>query len=199
MCMMYYDHAMVAATVTVGMGAQRRYGWAIVVMAALAGLAPDWDALTQYKSLHDYQIGHRVWGHNLFAATFVGACVGAVGYLIHQSNGGEVSQEQARAARRGYAFWIGLGILIAWSHPLFDLLYCGVDRDADWPVGLLWPVVSRRVAVPWIPWSDWGATGILLAGLLLVALVRRQRQLAACVSLLLLGLYVALRGSLLRA
>jgi hypothetical protein len=197
--MMYYDHAMVAATLTVAAGAQRRYGWAIVVIAALAGMAPDWDATPKHISSHAYQIGHRVWGHNLFAAAFVGGSVGAVGYLVHQSKRNRLDLEQPPAAERGMALWIVLGVLIAWSHPLLDLLYCGVDRNADWPVGLLWPVVSERVGVPWIPWSDWGATGILAAGVLLIIALGRSRQLVACVSLLVLGLYVGVRGSLLRA
>jgi membrane-bound metal-dependent hydrolase YbcI (DUF457 family) len=187
--MMYYDHAMVAASLAVGVGAQRRYGWAIVVMAALAGMSPDWDVLPR----RSHPDAHRVWGHNLFAVTLIGAAVGAAGYLVCQP-------DRDRGPRRGgLALWVALGTLIAWSHPLLDLLYCGRQRDADWPVALLWPVVSGRVAVPWIPWSDWGATGILAAGLLLVVALRRQRQLAACGLLLVLGLYVGVRGGLLRA
>jgi membrane-bound metal-dependent hydrolase YbcI (DUF457 family) len=190
--MMYYDHALVAAAIAVGVGAQRRFGWPVVVMAALAGMSPDWDATPKHVSQHAYLIAHRVWGHNLFAATFVGASVGAVAYLVCRPKPG--------ASRRGdLAVWVVLGTLIAWSHPLLDVLYCGIDRNADWPVALLWPVVSARVGVPWIPWSDWGATGILAAGMLLVLLLPRHRQLAACCTLLTLGLYVAIRGGLLHA
>jgi hypothetical protein len=67
--MVYYDHAMVGATLAVALGAQRRYGWPVVALAALAGMFPDWDATPKHFSPRTYQIGHRVWGHNLFAVT----------------------------------------------------------------------------------------------------------------------------------
>jgi hypothetical protein len=83
------------------------------------------------------------------------------------------------------------------SHPLLDLLYCGWERDAAWPVGLFWPVVPDGFALPWMPWSDRGATALLVGGLC-VCLVRRQRQGIAGVVLVVLAVYVGLRGALLR-
>jgi hypothetical protein len=194
--MVHYDHAMVGATLALAVGAQRRYGWPVVALAALAGACPDWDAAFKHASPQTYQIAHRVWGHNLFAVTLAGLALGGLGYLLYRSKRSGPATEASSPDVR-VAPWLGLGVLIAWSHPLFDLLYCGIERDADWPVGLLWPVVSDRFGVPWIPWSDWGATMILLGGLL-AALAFRQRQLTACVSLLLLVLYVAVRGAALR-
>jgi hypothetical protein len=195
--MMYYDHAMVGATLAIAVGAQRRHGWSIVVMAALAGMCPDWDALAQYHSREAYQIAHRFWGHNLFVVTLAGVVLGAVGYLIHQSKAGRRA-EGTDPPRSGLGFWIVLGVLILWTHPLLDLLYCGLDRNLDWPVGLLWPVVPGGVGMPWMPWSDWGATGILVGGLLLVLGVQSHRQGWACVVLSILGLYVGVRGVMLR-
>jgi hypothetical protein len=195
--MVYYDHAMVGATLALALGAQRRHGWPVVVLAALAGMFPDWDATPKHLSPSTYQAGHRVWGHNLFAVTLAGLALGGLGYLTHRST-------RARAGSAplpdtsGPGPWLVLGVLILWSHPLFDLLYCGLDRDADWPVALLWPVVPGRFGVPWVPWRDWGATAILLGGLF-VCLIQPYRRLAACLCLVVLGVYVGIRGMVLHA
>jgi hypothetical protein len=81
----YYDHGMIGATLAVAAGAQRRYGWAAVVLAALAAMFPDWDAATERSYPRAYAEGHRFWGHNLFAETAAGAALGWLGYLIHRS------------------------------------------------------------------------------------------------------------------
>src|SRR5262249_28013257 len=55
--MVYYDHAMVGATLAVAVGAQRRYGWGVVLLAALVGMFPDWDALSKHVSPQTYKVG----------------------------------------------------------------------------------------------------------------------------------------------
>lgn len=190
--MVHYDHAMLGATLAVAAGALRRVGWLAVIFAALAGTAPDWDATPKHLSPRAYQLGHRVWGHNLFVATLAGVALGLLGHLIHRSRSNPPSPPASPPAGVGY--WIALCVLILWSHPLMDLLYCGLDRDADWPVRLFWPLTREGYAAPWVPWSDWGATAILAAGLVAVAAAGRFRQGAACASLLALALYVAARG-----
>jgi hypothetical protein len=196
--MEYHDHAMIGATLAVAVGAQRRYGWPVVGLAALAGAAPDWDALPKFFSPSVYPIVHRVWGHNLFAVTLLGIALGSIGYLIHQSRHPPLPGEQVLArSRPGIGAWIALGVLILWTHPLFDVLYCGAGQKADWPVALFWPIFPGRLGVPMVPWHDWGATIILAAGLVLLVVLPRQRQLVACGSLLVLALYIGVRGSLL--
>jgi hypothetical protein len=68
------------------------------------------------------------------------------------------------------------------------------ERDADWPVRLLWPVVPGGFARRWIPWADWGGTAVLLAGLLGCILLRRHCQACAVASLAALALDVGIRG-----
>lgn len=199
--MVYYDHAMLGATLAVAVGAQRRLGWPIVVFAALAGMLPDWDAASKHISQETYHIGHRVWGHNLFAATLGGILLGLLGYWISRSrpmildNDSDALQPNGARQASGLGFWIVLCILITLSHPLFDVLYCGWGRDVNWPVRLLWPLVPDGFGRPWMPWGDWGASVILLVGLCVVLVVPR-RQLAACLSLSVFAIYVIIQGAL---
>src|SRR5262245_46301439 len=129
--MVHYDHAMLGATLAVAAGALRRYGWQVVVLAALAGSAPDWDALPKHVSPRTYGPGHRVWGHTLFAVTLAGVALGLLGYLIHRSLPARPIMDPTAPPERA-VHWIGLCVLILWSHPLLDVLYCGLDRNADW-------------------------------------------------------------------
>jgi membrane-bound metal-dependent hydrolase YbcI (DUF457 family) len=195
--MVYYDHALIGATIAVAAGVQKRYGWPPVVLAGLAGMFPDWDATSKLLWPQTYARGHRVWGHNVFAVTVAGAALGTLGYWIHRSR----SHRRAPIAALdpgGAGPWIVLGIAILWSHPLLDLLYCGWDRNADWPVKLFWPAASWNFAHPWMPWTDRGATALLLAGLLVCILVRRYRPTCAAASLVVVALYVVVRGAMLQ-
>lgn len=193
--MVYYDHALVGATLAVAAGLQRRHGWPAVALAALAGMFPDWDATPKHVRPEAYALGHRVWGHNLFAATLAGAVLGGTGYLIHRSRSHRSAPLPADPGGAGP--WVGLGVAILWSHPLLDLLYCGWGPDVDWPVQLLWPASRRGFGLPWVPWSDWGATVVLAAGLLTCILARAHRRACALATLLLLALYIGIRGALL--
>lgn len=190
--MVHYDHAMVGATLALAAGVERRYGWTPALLAALIAMFPDWDALPKHISPEAYLAGHRVWGHNLFAVTVAGAVLGGLAYLVHHS--GAARFRGAAVAPPPLALWVVLGVVIIWSHPLLDLLYCGLHHDADWPVKLLWPVAPAGFSLPWMPWSDWGATIILFAGLLVAFLSREYRQSAACASLALLVSYIGVRG-----
>jgi hypothetical protein len=191
--MVHYDHAMLGGTLAVAAGFQRRHGWPAVVLAALAGMVPDWDATTKHVRPDAYAAGHRVWGHNVFAATLAGASLGGVGYLILRSRSHRSAPPPADLGGAGP--WVALGVAIAWSHPLLDLLYCGWGADVDWPVRLFWPVSERGFGLPWVPWSDWGATAVLAAGLLACALARAHRQSCAVATLAVFALYVGVCGA----
>jgi hypothetical protein len=195
--MVYYDHALIGATIAVAAGVQKRYGWPPVVLAALAGMFPDWDATSKHLWPQAYARGHRVWGHNVFAVTVAGAALGALGYWIHRSRSHR-RVPMAAVDPGGVGPWIVLGIAILWSHPLLDLQYCGWHRNADWPVKLFWPAASWDFDRPWMPWTDSGATALLVAGLLVCVLVRRYRQTCAAASLVVVALYIVVRGAMLQ-
>jgi membrane-bound metal-dependent hydrolase YbcI (DUF457 family) len=195
----YYDHALVGATLALATGAQRRFGWAIVVMGAAAGALPDWDAVPYPAGTPYYRSVHRVWGHNLLVAPLLSGLVGAVGYLCWQS----VRRTEAKACRqegfsgRALAIWVVVGVLASLSHLLADVCYCGVNRSPDWPVALLWPFSRRGWALPLVPWVDRGATWILSVALITACLRPSAARVLAVLALVVVVGYVALRSGLL--
>jgi len=162
-------------------GAQRRFGWAVVVTGAAASSFPDWDDLPGGV--------HRVWGHSLFVAPLSCGLIGGLGYWCYQSVRGRGS-----FSTRDCAVWVGVGLLAALSHVAADLLYSGTYLAAEWPVALLWPLSSRRWALPLVPFADRGATLILLATLILVCLAPRWSRVLSVLSLLAVLAYVVLWG-----
>lgn len=190
--MVHYDHGLLGATLALAVGAERRLGWAGVVLAALAAMVPDWDALYKHIDYETYVRTHRVWGHNVFAVALAGILLGMAGYLITHST----PRGRALQPHGSFGYWIILTMIIALTHPLMDVLYCGLDRDADWPVALFWPLKQERFGQPWIPWSDNGATLILFVGLTITAFAPIRRQRWACISMIVFTSYVALRGAL---
>src|SRR4051812_2872730 len=111
--MMYYDHAMVGATLSVALGVQRRHGWPAVGLAAVIAMAPDWDVLTRHVSPDLYRTAHRFWGHNLFAVTLLGAALGGLAYLVEASRLGRHGRA-AEPAPIGAGVWVALGVLVMW-------------------------------------------------------------------------------------
>jgi membrane-bound metal-dependent hydrolase YbcI (DUF457 family) len=208
--MMYYDHAMIGATLALAAGAHRRHGPAIVVMATLAGALPDWDALSGRFGPDAYRAVHRVWGHNLLAATLASGLFGGAAYLVVLSvrvrragraaltrviqAGPDHPDPQATPSVHGLAVWVTLGVLAALTHVLADLFYSGVRTSPDWPVALLWPFSRRGWALPLVPWSDWTATLLLTGEMLLVCLRPRYARLLAWLTLLTLVGYIGARG-----
>ena len=199
--MMYYDHAMLGASLALAAGAHRRHGWPVVVMAALAGMLPDWDALSKHVDPGSYRAVHRAWGHNFLAAPLAGGLLGACAFLLTRSararwQPAQLDQKRSeKSPSHALAVWVALGVLAALLHLGMDVLYCRCATAPDWPVALLWPFSSRGAAVPLVPFTDRGATAILAAGLLLAGWWRPGARLSACLTLLALAAYVSLRGS----
>jgi membrane-bound metal-dependent hydrolase YbcI (DUF457 family) len=188
--MMYYDHALLGGTLALALGAQRRHGWGIVFTAAIAGMLPDWDGLSEPFGQPAYVRVHRVWGHNLPAALLAGALFAAAVYLVRTSV--DERQPGARGAfsRHDLAAWVLVGALAAFMHVMFDLLYSGRWRSPDWPVKLWWPFSARGWAWPVVPWSDWGATLILLAEVVALCCWPARARALAVLTLLVVVAYV---------
>jgi hypothetical protein len=197
--MMYYDHAMLGATLAVAVGAPRRHGWPAVALGAGAAMLPDWDALSGHWGADAYRSVHRVWGHSLLVALPSAALLGALSYLLYLSRRTSPATDTERPAGTfswpACGAWVALAVLACLSHLLMDLLYSGLRTAPDWPVGLGWPLWQRGWALPLVPWSDWGATFVLLASLAALACRRDHAQLLAWLGLLLLSFYVGVRGA----
>src|SRR5436305_1781658 len=99
---------MLGATVALATGLHRRYGFAIVATGAFAGALPDWDAIPYPSGTPWYSSVHRVWGHNLFAATLLCGLAGAIGYLCWQSvrRPGKDPGEKEGFSVRSLAVWV---------------------------------------------------------------------------------------------
>jgi membrane-bound metal-dependent hydrolase YbcI (DUF457 family) len=179
--MQHYDHALLGAVLTMALGVQRRFGWAVVVTGAAASSFPDWDDLPGGV--------HRVWGHSLLVAPLTCGLIGGLGYWCYQAVRG-----RGPFSPTACAVWVAVGLLASLSHVLADLLYSGTYLAAEWPVALLWPLSPRRWALPLVPWADRGVTLILLATLILVCLAPRRSQVLAALSLVVILGYVGLWG-----
>jgi membrane-bound metal-dependent hydrolase YbcI (DUF457 family) len=208
--MMYYDHAMLGAAVSVVAGAHRRHGWPLVAAAAVAAMLPDWDGLAGPAA---YRAVHRVWGHNLPAALLAGALFGAAVYLAYRAaharllvsvGGGNRLSSASSLVRDPPSFragsalgaWVAVGMLAGLSHSLADVFYSrGVAAGPDWPVGLLWPLSQHRWAIPVMPWLDRGSTLILLGGTVAMLARPAAARLIACAELLVLACHVVLSAA----
>ncbi len=75
-----YEHAMLGITGVLATGLDRRYGWSIVALAAVAAVSPDWDGLTILAGSAAFAASHRLWGHNVLACVLSGLLMGVVDY-----------------------------------------------------------------------------------------------------------------------
>jgi membrane-bound metal-dependent hydrolase YbcI (DUF457 family) len=158
-----FEHAMCGATLALAAGCLRKHGWALIVTAGAAAALPDWDgapglvaALAYWLGLSEtfgadvYARGHRVWGHNLLAATVSGALIGGLGYLCYLST--RVRRATIRLLPKAripdapppfsvdrLATWVVVGVLAALSHLPADMVYSGSRDMQSWPVQVFWP------------------------------------------------------------
>src|SRR5262249_11127617 len=150
-------------------GLQRKYGWAVVAIAAFTSALPDWDGVSILFGGEAYARAHRVWGHNLMVAAALGAAATAVGYILYSH--GRFDRIASRFQRSAgattpfrklgavdLAVWVLLGIVSSLSHLAFDLVYSGHAELTPWPLPLLWPFSSQSWVYPIVPYGDLGAT-----------------------------------------
>jgi hypothetical protein len=159
-----------------------------------------------------YAEAHRLWGHNLLAASLGGAAVGTAGYLCSLS---ARVRNRARAllgrleprwkepgivpvAFSGYALaaWVLLGVLAGLSHLPADVVYGGAPGQPSWPLRPLWPFSQRGWGTAVIAWGDLGATFIFLAEMFALYRWPGGARLVAVAGLLAVVGYIALRAAL---
>lgn len=202
---------MLGGTLTLAAGGQRRHGWGLVAMAAVAAALPDWDGLSILFGGEAYGAVHRLWGHNLLVAAVTGAICGAAGYWCRQSarvqRGARSLLERlekrpvpafAPLAFSGQAqsVWVLVGVLAALSHLPADFLYGSAAGVADWPVRLQWPFSPRAWAWPILAWGDLGPTAIFIVEMFALYRWPARARLVAGLTLLALAGYLAVRALL---
>lgn len=202
-----YEHAMLAIDTALAAGLHRRGGWQIIALAGTAAVLPDWDGLTLLAGAAAYAEGHRVWGHNLLAATLAGTILAVVAYRfalfdrLHRALAkrwkvvATADPGTKNAQPRGaLALWIAVGVLAAMSHLAADLVFSSGKGLSDWPVPLAWPFSDTAWARPMVRWGDVGPAIVFSAGLLAMARWRSWTQPIAAVTLALVGTYILARG-----
>jgi membrane-bound metal-dependent hydrolase YbcI (DUF457 family) len=204
-----YEHAMCGATLGLVAGVHRQDGWRIVALAGLAATLPDWDGLTILFGPSAYAAGHRTWGHNLFAAAFLGGLAGAAEHRFQGlsrlrrlavakfpglvADPSAVQGRPAEAAGSPGAVWVITGVLASLSHLAADLVFTGHPDLPTWEVPLLWPFSPRGWAIPLVAWGDVGATLIFIGEMFALYRWPARAQVTAAVTLAAVLGYVGLR------
>ena len=173
------EHALLAVNGVLAAGCQRRYGWQLAALAAVAAVSPDWDGLTIVVSFTTFAAGHRVWGHNIWACLLTAAVIASLDYrfdLVTRVGSwlaktfrvpvpGEAFQLRRHFTLATWGMWLAVAALAALSHLLADMLVSGTAELPPWQVHLAWPFSKRGWVFPLVRWGDPGMTLIFVAGM----------------------------------
>lgn len=205
-----YEHAMVGITGVLGTGLNRRHGWPIAGLAAVAAVSPDWDGLTLVAGSAAFAASHRVWGHNVLVCVLSGLLLGVVDYRFDVVGrcgryltlklrlpllAGEPRLREARSPG-GWVAWVGVAVLAALSHLLADLLFSASATLPDWELQPWWPLSHAGYAFPLVPWGDPGVSIVFVAGMFAMWKWPGCLQPISLVTLSAVVCYVAVRGAL---
>lgn len=197
------EHTLVGIHAALAMGCHRHWSWPAVVMAGLASNLPDWDGLPMLIDMQRFELGHRVWGHNVFAILLTASLIA---WLQHRYRWIEfVGQRTQRLLPSDASLTIPsdrtppmVYFLVALATQLIhlpcDMVVSGGNGLTDWLVKPLWPMSDAGFAFPLIPWRDVGPTIILMAGALGVSKVRQRASVISLITLLALVTYLMVRG-----
>jgi hypothetical protein len=200
----FFEHAMVGGSLGLAGGLHRRFGWHLIALAAFAAMLPDWDGLTILAGAAAYERGHRVWGHNLFVASLLGALVGLAGFAFvfsHRcaSARGRLGVPTASPPPATSAVWLAgvwmvTGLLASLSHLPPDVVYCsGAERQDFWPIKFLWPFSDRAWGYPTVAYGDLGATVVFVVQMFALYRWPARAQLIAWLTLITVVAYVGFR------
>lgn len=164
---------------------RRAIGW-----GALGGVIPDLDLLaTLPMGTWGEFLYHRGITHSLGFGLIVGPLLGWVVWLHYakkQQKRADLSTPFPPGDRKMLKRWIGLFVLVLFTHPLLDLF-------TTYGTQLLAPFSNRRFALDAVPIVD-PAYSLLLIGALLIGSGKRRKPLigisAGMVTLLLSTLYL---------
>lgn len=199
------EHTLVGIHAAFALGIHSRLGWTAIALAAIASNVPDLDGLPMLFDMERFESGHRVWGHNLFAIAISSGLLAWSQYRWHwierlASRFDQLLPEESRSKSRTETVVNSIGSLFVIGfiaqaiHLPCDMVVSGGNGLSDWLVFPFWPVSDWGFVLPLIPWGDVGPTVILMVGVIAIAKNPNRKQRYACLSLLLLVLYLVLRG-----
>ena len=205
-----FEHAMLGIDGVLAVGLDRRWGWSLCAMAAVASAFPDWDGLTILGGASLFAAGHRIWGHALIVCLSVAAIFAMLDYrydLMTRSARFFVrvtrltipnTQLTARTdfSPYGFAIWIVVAMAATVSHLIGDIVVSGTAELADWSIQPFWPFCKKGLVFPLVPWGDPGISIIFFVGMFAMLRWKHRIQTIAIVTLLAVAVYAAIRGSL---
>jgi len=210
-----YEHAMVGVTGLMATGLHRKYGWQLVLLAGIAAISPDWDALPWLVNKELFELGHRVWGHNIFVALLVGGLIAWTDYqfdwttrlgnafknrfsrMLPTSSESSITEDSPCSI----TVLLNVCILAAISHLLADLVVSGLgggteELEGHWELQLLWPITDQGWIFPLVRWGDPMPTILFAIGMLALAKWPQRNQFLAGLSLLSVCIYLGVHGAL---
>ena len=204
-----YEHAMLGMNGTIACGLHEKYGWKIIAMAAIAATLPDLDGLTWFISNEAFSVGHRVWGHNLFACVLIGIAFGIADYqwdivtragrwvkwLLRWKQIPEeaLTIRQQRIARQ-QVVWVVIAAIAALSQLPADLVVSGTDTLPVWGLQLLWPLSDQEWSFQMVMYHDPGVILIFIAGMFAMVKWTQHLKWIARIALAAVVAYLLLRG-----
>jgi len=202
---------MLGITGVLATGLNRRYGWPIVGLAAVAAVSPDWDALTIVAGSAPFAASHRVWGHNVLVCVLTGLLMGVVDYRfdvvtrcgrfltrrLHLALPGASPRVREAFPFSGFVAWTSVAVLAAVSatHLAADLVFSGTETLPDWELQLWWPFSTTGYVYPIIAWGDAGVSIVFVAGMFAMWRWPARLQTTSLATLAAVFLYMVLRGA----
>ena len=201
-----FEHAMLGINGALAAGLHRRYEWRVAALAGLAAITPDWDGLTILGGVQLFDHAHRAWGHSFLSCVILACVVAGLDFRFDLVGYGErllcwVLRTPSKATltrpNRNYKrliVWILVAIVATMSHLAADLVYSGTSELADWHLQLLWPFSSQGFVFPMVHWGDAGVTIIFVISMFAMVRRRGSIQPIALITLLLVVMYIVIRG-----
>lgn len=201
------EHTLVGIHLAVATGCHRYWGWPAVALAGIASNVPDWDGLPMLVDMQRFEVGHRVWGHNLLAIILSSLVLGWTQARFHWLEligvwarrflpSQEADLQRSLTFARGLLVYTLIACVVQLAHLPCDMVVSGGSGLTDWLVRPFWPFSNAGYVLPLIPWGDVGPTVILMAGAIALAKMPTRVSVVSALTLVLLSVYLILRGTM---
>jgi membrane-bound metal-dependent hydrolase YbcI (DUF457 family) len=201
------EHTLVGIHLALAAGCHRYWGWPAVALAGIASNVPDWDGLSMLVDMQRFEVGHRVWGHNLLAILLSSLALGWsqakfrwlewIGVRVRRFlPAHETKSPTPLTFFHGLIGCTLIALVVQLVHLPCDMVVSGGSGLTDWLVRPFWPFSNVGYVFPLIPWGDVGPTVILMAGAIALAKMPARVSVVSASTLVLLCVYLMLRGTM---